>query len=128
MKTVFLKSLLIVACTAVMAPAHAGNSPVIGAGALSCAKYLELRKAGDAQTVALANVHSWAQGFISGMNAGYLDRRVEAGDKGAALFAQPDPASIDAHLERYCAKHLQKNVVSATTALWTTVRKSRMSP
>ena len=56
MKTAFLKSLLIVACTAVLAPAHAGNSPVIGAGALSYAKYLELRNAGDAQTVALASI------------------------------------------------------------------------
>ncbi len=126
MKAGFLQLALFVACAAAIVPAHAQHAPELGAGGLSCAKYLQLRDAGDAQTVALANVHSWAQGFISGMNVAVLDARIEAGEKDARLFAQPDPAAIGAHLEKYCAENASKDVVTAATALWTSMRKAQL--
>ena len=126
MKAGFLQLALFAACAAAIMPAHAQHDPVLGAGGLSCAKYLELRNAGDIETVVLANVHSWAQGFISGMNVAVLAARIEAGEKDAQLFAQPDPAAIGAHLEKYCTQNPSKDVVTAASALWTSVRKAQL--
>jgi hypothetical protein len=126
MKAGLLQLVLFAACAAATLPAHAQHDPELGGGGLSCGKYLQLRRAGDAQTVALANVHSWTQGFISGMNVAVLDARIEAGEKDARLFPQPTPESIGAHLEKYCAENASKEVVTAATALWTSMRKAQL--
>lgn len=73
---------------------------LVGVGTNSCGKYLEVRSANPQtpeETLLYGMMISWAQGFISGMNA---YRAVENPKR--EMVVLPDAASVKAYLDKHC--------------------------
>lgn len=83
------------------------TSVLSGAGATSCGEYFEKRD--DYLTKA---IHvSWAQGFLSGLNAAELR-------SGNPMKAIPDSDSIHVYVVNYCGKNPLKPVYVAAIELF----------
>jgi len=80
---------------------------ISGAGVLSCGKFLE-----QADNSYAKDLHiQWAQGFLSGLNAG-------AQIEGAEMVSLPDAESIWAYLTNYCRQSPLKTPFSGNLALY----------
>jgi hypothetical protein len=97
---------------------------IVGSGADSCGQYLEVRSGNQQSPEVLLKefmMISWAQGYISGMNA----YRVVANPKWDRLLL-PDAPSIKAYLDKYCRDNPLQTVKDGSFALFTELEaKSR---
>jgi hypothetical protein len=88
----------------------------VGVGTNSCGKFLEVRSASpqtpEADLLRFMMI-SWAQGYISGMNA---YRAVEHPKR--AMVALPDPPSIEAYLDKHCRNNPLGNLKDGVFALF----------
>ena len=78
-----------------------------GAGALSCGKFLEQTDNSFAEDLHI----QWAQGFLSGLNAG-------AQLAGADMVLLPDAESIWAYLINYCRQNPLQTPFTGNLALY----------
>ena len=89
---------------------------IVGAGAFSCGKYLEVRSK-DRRTPGVAFTESlmisWAQGYVSGMNS----YRAIANPK-REMLVLPDAPSIKAYLDKYCRDNPLKTVQDGILELY----------
>jgi hypothetical protein len=99
--------------------AQARDAAFAGPGASTCAEYADLAR--TSPTLADEIYISWAQGFLSAVNAEILSRFV------LNLDSDHYPVSAQtAFLREYCDKHPLAVFVSAVHALWGELMRQRV--
>lgn len=88
-------------------------SPTVGAGNISCGQFLESQN-DDRKVTDI----SWAQGFLSGMNA--ADYR-----SGKKFVNLPDVETINFYLVSYCTKNILGQPVFGAFSLYQELRKAQ---
>lgn len=89
---------------------------IIGAGASSCGRYLEVRSQNHRTPEVVFNetlMISWAQGYVSGMNS----YRAVAYPK-REMLVLPDAPSTKVYLDKYCRENPLKTLHDGTFALY----------
>ena len=87
----------------------------VGVGAQSCGKYIDVRskRSESPESVLQESIMiSWAQGYISAMNA---DRAIYTKKE---LMLLPDPPSIEAYLDKFCRENPLKKISGGTLKLY----------
>lgn len=79
---------------------------IVGPGTAPCAKYSSM------STSEVADVTTWAQGFLSGMNSyRWLDTHYQP-------LVLPEGNAIAEHLKTFCGQHPNDTVLKGTLALF----------
>lgn len=103
------KGAVMLAAVLASASVQAEGFAIVGAGTLSCGKYLEARNAKDRITEMTAI--TWVQGYLSAINSErYMEHDVP-------MSILPDSASISAFIGKFCDASPQKNVYQAALRL-----------
>jgi hypothetical protein len=111
--------LLIAACALFLpaASAIAGDQvpfTMIGAGGLSCGKFIDFQKQ-PGNKAQIDSVVQWVGGFISAYNArGFFDVNVR---REVSQVSPPDDATVLSFMGQFCARAPNGYVVSGTLAL-----------
>ena len=103
-----MRKLICIALAVISVSAFA-NGPILGAGATTCGKWVEGRKAGTYHLQL-----NWVLGFISSYNH-YVDAYLGKGKNG--VFGTADHNSVAVWMDNYCQKNPLESVYSGSVGL-----------
>ena len=113
-------TVVLVTMASLTAQTGRADSAFAGVGSASCSQYAELVRLDPQRTHDM--FLTWAQGFMSGLNAPQLDER---------LYVELLPARYPApaqtrFLSAYCARHPRASFFDAVRALWNELQASTL--
>lgn len=110
-------AIMLVAMTSPGVIKAAAQPTVIGAGAQSCGRWVDLdRSVGMADGVLKSMMLSWVQGYISGVTSVLHRSDTPIGDL-------PDPAAIEGWLRNYCTQYPLADLSTGANALVKELRR-----
>ena len=105
----------------ILAAAPASALPIEGAGTAKCSDFLKFYQ--NSSTTDELVFLSWAQGYMSGLNA--ADMRYGGHGRDLASISTDDEQQF---LHDYCVEHTGDDLASATIALYKQMKLPRFTP
>ncbi len=105
----------------ILAPVSAEALPLEGAGTAKCSDFLKFYTSGSNTDVLV--FLSWAQGYMSGLNA--ADMRYGGHGRDLSSISTEDEQQF---LRDYCAEHTGDDIASASINLYKQMRPPRTTP